>query len=320
MGQMNNLISLIIPCYNEEESIPVLHKELCRVSRELLDYEFEFLFIDDGSSDRTIDVIRKLTEKDIRVKYYSFSRNFGKEAAMYAGFVNAKGNYVAVMDADMQDPPTLLPQMLKLLENGEYDSVATRRMDRSGEPKVRSFFAKMFYGIINRISDTDIMDGARDFRLMKRDMVNAILAMSEYNRFSKGIFGWIGFKTFWLPYENRERVAGTTKWSFWKLFRYSLDGIINFSHVPLQIASWSGIVLTLISFLSILFIVIRKVLFGDPVAGWPSLVCIITFIGGIQLFCMGIMGQYLAKMYLEIKKRPHYIVSDTNEQDAVKIK
>ena len=220
----------------------------------------------------------------------------------------------------MQDPPTLLPQMLKLLENGEYDSVATRRMDRSGEPKVRSFFAKMFYGIINRISDADIMDGARDFRLMKRDMVNAILAMSEYNRFSKGIFGWIGFKTYWLPYKNVERVAGETKWNFWKLFKYAIDGIINFSEVPLSIASWSGIGMTFIAFIMMLIIIIRKVLFGDPVAGWPSLVCIITFIGGIQLFCMGIMGQYLAKMYLEIKKRPHYIVSDTNEQDAVKIK
>ena len=312
-------LSVVLPAYNEE----LMVGKTCRVLAEVLTkakIPYELVVVNDGSGDRTWEEIQKAGERDANVTGVLFSRNFGKEAAMYAGFVNAKGNYVAVMDADMQDPPTLLPQMLKLLENGEYDSVATRRMDRSGEPKVRSFFAKMFYGIINRISDADIMDGARDFRLMKRDMVNAILAMSEYNRFSKGIFGWIGFKTYWLPYENRERVAGTTKWSFWKLFRYSLDGIINFSHVPLQIASWSGIVLTLISFLSILFIVIRKVLFGDPVAGWPSLVCIITFIGGIQLFCMGIMGQYLAKMYLEIKKRPHYIVSDTNEQDAVKIK
>ena len=312
-------VALIVPCYNEQEALPIFYEEVMKVVTTM-NCQYELIFVNDGSKDNTLSILKNFAAKDENVTYISFSRNFGKEAAMYAGFSNADADYVAVMDADMQDPPALLPQMVKILETEDYDSVATRRVSRDGEPPIRSWFARKFYQLINKISDADIVDGARDFRLMKREMVDAIVAMGEYNRFSKGIFGWIGFKTYWLPYENRERVAGTTKWSFWKLFRYSLDGIINFSHVPLQIASWSGIVLTLISFLSILFIVIRKVLFGDPVAGWPSLVCIITFIGGIQLFCMGIMGQYLAKMYLEIKKRPHYIVSDTNEQDAVKIK
>lgn len=238
---------------------------------------------------------------------------------MYAGFCNARGDYVAVLDADMQDPPSLLPEMIGILEQGAYDSVATRRVDRKGEPPIRSMFARMFYKMMRRISDADIVDGARDFRLMNRNMVDAILSLSEYNRFSKGIFGWVGFRTCWLAYENRERVAGETKWNFWKLFKYSIDGIINFSQLPLSIASWSGIFLTFFSFLMIAFIIIRKLLFGDPVAGWPSLVCIITFIGGIQLFCMGIIGQYLAKTYMEVKKRPHFIVASTNREDAVKI-
>lgn len=239
---------------------------------------------------------------------------------MYAGFCNARGDYVAVMDADMQDPPALLPQMIELLEGGAYDSVATRRVTRQGEPPIRSFCARMFYKLINRISDADIVDGARDFRLMRREMVDAIVSMGEYNRFSKGIFGWIGFRTCWLPYENVERAAGETKWSFWKLFKYSIDGIINFSQVPLSIASWGGILLTALSFVMITFIVARKLLFGDPVAGWPSLACMITFIGGIQLFCLGIMGQYLAKTYLEVKKRPHFIIAETNREEAVKVK
>lgn len=239
---------------------------------------------------------------------------------MYAGFVHASGDYVAVMDADMQDPPSLLPQMLAILQGGGYDSVATCRHTRKGEPKMRSWFAKKFYMIINKISDADIVDGARDFRLMTREMVDAIVSMGEFNRFSKGIFGWIGFRTYWLPYENVERAAGETKWSFWKLFQYSIDGIINFSQVPLSIASWGGIALTALSFVMIAFIVVRKLLFGDPVAGWPSLACIVTFIGGIQLFCLGIMGQYLAKTYLEVKKRPHFIIRETNRKEAVKIK
>lgn len=238
---------------------------------------------------------------------------------MYAGFCNAKGDYVAVMDADMQDPPSLLPEMLQILETGEYDSVATRRVTRDGEPPIRSFFARMFYKLINRISEADIVDGARDFRLMKREMVDAIVSMCEYNRFSKGIFGWIGFKTKWLPYKNVERVAGETKWSFFKLFKYSLDGIVNFSQAPLSIASVSGLILTAIAFFMILFVVIRRLIFGDPVAGWASTVCIILFIGGVQLLCMGIMGQYLAKTYLEVKNRPHFIISETNDKDAKRI-
>lgn len=238
---------------------------------------------------------------------------------MYAGFCNAKGDYVAVMDADMQDPPSLLPEMIKILETGEYDSVATRRENRAGEPVIRSWFARKFYKIINKISDVDIVDGARDFRLMKREMVDAIIAIGENNRFSKGIFGWIGFRTYWLPYENVERVAGKTKWNFWKLLKYAIDGIINYSQVPLSIASWGGILFTCISFIMLVFIVLRRLIFGDPVAGWASTICIIIFIGGIELFCMGIMGQYIAKTYIETKRRPHYIISETNRDDVKKI-
>ncbi len=311
------LVSLIVPCFNESLSIPIFYEELCKVTKELPNYDFEFLFIDDGSSDNTLEVLCNHTQNDSRVKYISFSRNFGKEAAMYAGFCNSKGDYVAVMDADMQDPPSLLPEMLKILETGEYDSVATRRVSRDGEPRLRSFFARMFYRIINKISDADIVDGARDFRLMKRAMVDVIVKMSEYNRFSKGIFGWIGFRTYWLPYKNIERVAGETKWSFWKLFKYSIDGIINYSQTPLAIASWGGLICTILSFLMVVFIVVRKLVFGDPVDGWASTVCIIMFISGIQLFCSGIMGQYIAKIYLEAKKRPHYIVAKTNKEDIM---
>lgn len=311
-------ISLIVPCYNEEEALPFFYKEISRVSDEMNNYDFELIFVDDGSKDKTLETLQKLSAKDKRITYISLSRNFGKEAAMYAGFINASGEYAAVMDADMQDPPSLLPEMAAYLESGEYDSVATRRLNREGEPRIRSFFARAFYRIINKISDADIVDGARDYRLMKREMVDAIIEMGEYNRFSKGIYGWVGFKTKWLPFQNAERIAGETKWSFWKLFKYSLDGIINFSQVPLSIASWSGILLTGIALFIILFICIRKLLFGDPVAGWASLTCIIMFIGGIQLFCMGIIGQYLSKMYLEIKKRPHYIVRQTNREDTVK--
>lgn len=314
------LISLIIPCYNEEEVLPLLYPALGEVMDQLARFDFELLFVNDGSRDGTLQVLRQLARQDSRVQFLSFSRNFGKEAAMYAGFCNARGDYVAVMDADMQDPPALLPQMIELLEGGAYDSVATRRVTRQGEPPIRSFCARMFYKLINRISDADIVDGARDFRLMRREMVDAIVSMGEYNRFSKGIFGWIGFRTCWLPYENVERAAGETKWSFWKLFKYSIDGIINFSQVPLSIASWGGILLTALSFVMIVFIVARKLLFGDPVAGWPSLACMITFIGGIQLFCLGIMGQYLAKTYLEVKKRPHFIIAETNREEAVKVK
>ena len=317
---MKKSVSLIVPCYNEEAALPFFYEAVCEVASELDNYDFSFVFVNDGSKDRTLQILRELAAKDERVQYLSFSRNFGKEAAMYAGFCNAKGDYVAVMDADMQDPPSLLPEMIHILEDEEYDSVATRRVTRDGEPPIRSFFARMFYKIINRISEADIVDGARDFRLMKREMVEAIVSMCEYNRFSKGIFGWIGFRTKWLPYKNVERVAGETKWNFWKLFKYSIEGIVNFSQAPLSIASMSGLFLTLVSFLMVLFVFVRRMIFGDPVAGWASTICIILFIGGVQLLCMGIMGQYLAKTYLEVKKRPHYIVAETNNSDVKRVK
>lgn len=306
-------LSLIVPCYNEAESVPLFYQETTKVVGSIDDYEI--IFVNDGSTDATLSEIKELAKKDSHIVYLSFSRNFGKEAAMYAGFCNAKGDFVAVMDADLQDPPSLLPEMLEKLESGEYDSVATRRVSREGEPPIRSWFAKQFYKIINKISDADVVDGARDFRLMRREMVDAIIEMSEYNRFSKGIFGWIGFRTYWLPYENIERVAGETKWNFFKLFKYAIDGIINFSQVPLSIASWFGSGMTAVSFLALIFLVVRKLVFGDPVAGWASLACIIIFIGGIQLFCVGIMGQYIAKTYMEVKKRPHYIIAETNGAD-----
>lgn len=312
-------ISLIVPCYNEEESLPFFYKESTSILQQN-QYNYEILFINDGSTDNTLSILKHYSEIDSHIKYFSFSRNFGKEAAMYAGFCNAKGDYVAVMDADMQDPPSLLPEMINILDSGEYDSVATRRQNRAGEPMIRSWFAKKFYRIINKISDADIVDGARDFRLMKREMVDAIISMSEYNRFSKGIFGWIGFKTYWLPYENIERVAGETKWNFWKLFKYAVDGIINFSLTPISIASWFGIFMTLCSFIALLVVIIRQLIFGDPVAGWASTICIIIFIGGIQLFCLGIIGQYIAKTYMETKHRPHYIISETNSDEVIKIK
>lgn len=309
------MISLIVPCYNEQEALPIFYEEVTKVLQQM-GHAYELLFINDGSKDDTLKILKELGERDERVRYLSFSRNFGKEAAMYAGFCNAQGDYVAVMDADMQDPPSLLPQMMEIIDSGEYDSVATRRVTREGEPRIRSWFARMFYRIINHISETDIVDGARDFRLMKRDMVDAIVRMGEYNRFSKGIFGWIGFRTYWLSYQNVNRVAGETKWSFWKLFKYALEGVINFSQAPLSLASGFGLFMTVIAFVAVVVIVVRKLLFGDPVAGWASTVCIITLIGGIQLFCMGIMGQYIAKTYMEVKKRPHYIVAESNMEDV----
>lgn len=303
-------ISVIVPCYNEQESIGLFYEEMCRVSEEM-ENDFEYIFVNDGSADHTLEIVEDLALKDSRVKYISFSRNFGKESAIYAGFSKATGDYVVMMDADLQDPPKLLPEMLKYIQQG-YDSVATRRVTRKGEPPIRSFFARMFYKIINKISDVDIVDGARDYRLMTVQMKDAIVSMQEYNRFSKGIFGWVGFKTKWLEYENIERAAGETKWNFWKLFLYSLEGIIAFSTAPLVLASMFGLVFCLLAFIMILFIVIRTWVFGDPVAGWPSLVCIIFLIGGIQLLCIGIIGQYLSKTYLETKKRPKYIIKDSN--------
>ena len=316
-------ISIIVPCFNEEESLPYCYAEVTNVlngENELRGkYTYELIFVDDGSTDRTREILRAIECRDKHVVYISFARNFGKEAAMYAGFCNARGDYVAVMDADLQDPPSLLPEMVKILEEEDYDSVATRRMDRKGEPRVRSWFARKFYKLINRFSDADIVDGARDFRLMKREMVEAIVAMSEYNRFSKGIFGWIGFKTKWLAYENKERIAGQTKWSFWKLFRYAIDGIISFSLAPLNIASLLGFVMTVLSCLALIFIIVRRLIFGDPVAGWASTICVIIFIGGLQLAVLGIIGQYLAKTYMETKGRPHYIIAESSRDDIKRI-
>lgn len=313
------MISIIVPCYNEQEALPLFHKEVSRVLQEMGE-SYELIFVNDGSRDSTLSVMRTLAEEDDHIVYLSFSRNFGKESAMYAGFCNARGDYVAVMDADLQDPPALLPEMFALLQSGEYDSVATRRETRAGEPPIRSWFARRFYKLINRISDADIVDGARDFRLMRRSMVDAILSMSEYNRFSKGIFGWVGFRTYWLPYENVERVAGQTKWNFWGLCKYAIDGIIDFSQAPLSMASWFGIGMTACSIFALLFIIIRRLIWGDPVAGWASTICTILLIGGLQLFFLGIIGQYIAKIYLETKHRPHFIVSESNRSDASMIR
>mgnify|MGYP000773742126 CR=1 FL=1 len=303
-------VNLIVPCYNEAEALPLFKDELNKVIQTLDQYTFEILLINDGSTDTTLSVMKEICDTDSHYKYISFSRNFGKEAAMYAGFCNSDGDYAAIMDADMQDPPALLPDMLHCLETEDYDSVATRRVSRIGEPKIRSFFARNFYKLINKISDADVVDGARDFRLMKREMVDSIVAMCEYNRFSKGIFGWIGFKTKWLEYENVERAKGETKWNFWKLLVYSLDGITAFSTAPLLIASFVGVLFCIIAFLMIIFIIVRKLIFGDPVSGWPSLVCIILMTSGVQFFCTGILGQYLAKAYMEVKRRPIYLVKE----------
>ena len=306
-------IAIVVPCYNEQEAIPYFYEEVNKVSNTMRDKtEFEFLFVNDGSKDDTLKVLRELSKKDERVKYISFSRNFGKEAAMYAGLKEATGDYVAIMDADLQDPPALLPEMFDTLEKGEYDCVATRRVTRKGESKIRSFFARLFYKIMNLISNTEVVDGARDFRLMSRQMVNAILEIGEYNRFSKGIFGFVGFNTKWLEYENIERVAGKTKWSFWKLLLYALDGFTAFSTKPLNISTFVGILFCLISLIMIIFIICKTLIFGDPVGGWPSLACIVLFVGGVQLFCTGIMGEYISNTYLEVKNRPIYIVKETN--------
>ena len=305
-------ISLVVPCYNEEETVNLFYDEIQKIKSDFKGVSFEMIFVNDGSSDKTLEILRKLSSKD-DVRYISFSRNFGKEAAMYAGLEAATGDYVAIMDADLQDPPALLHEMYEILESGEYDSVATRRVSRKGEPIIRSFFARLYYKIINKISKTEIVDGARDFRLMTRQMVNSVLSLKEYNRFSKGIFSWIGYRTKWLEYENTPRVAGETKWSFWKLFLYSLDSIVAFSTVPLSIASVMGILFCFVAFLIIIFIIVRTIMFGDPTSGWPSMVCIMFFIGGVQLLCVGIMGQYLSKAYLEVKRRPIYIISETEK-------
>ena len=306
-------ISIVVPCYNEEAALPLFYQEVCRVAGEMAPVEFEFLFVDDGSRDGTLPLLRQLAAQDARVRFLSFSRNFGKEAGMLAGLQHAKGDFVALMDADLQDPPALLPELYRAVTEEGYDCAATCRTTRQGEPPIRSFFAKLFYKIINRISDADIVDGARDYRLMRRSVVDAILSLGEYNRFSKGIFGWVGFRTKWVPYENVERAAGETKWSFWKLLLYSLEGIVAFSTAPLAIASVLGVLLCFGSAVAIVVVVCKTLLFGDPVGGWPSTMCVLLFFSGVQLFCTGILGQYLAKTYLETKRRPVYLVRETEE-------
>lgn len=305
------LLSVVVPCYNEEENVADFYRELMKIQSyfQEKDIELEIWYINDGSKDNTVGEVKKLIEKDKRVHLLAFSRNFGKEAAIYAGLEKAKGDYVVFMDADLQDPPAILPEMYSYLEQG-YDSVATRRVDRKGEPPIRSFFARMFYRIMRKISKTEIVDGARDYRLMTRQVVDALLTMKEYNRFTKGIFGWVGFETKWLEFDNIERKKGETKWSFWKLFVYSIEGITSFSTVPLAFASLMGVVFCLLAFALIIFTIVRKVVFGDPTSGWPSLVCIISLISGVQLFCLGIVGQYLAKTYMEVKNRPIYLVKE----------
>ena len=307
-------LSIIVPCYNEEESVPLFYAEAVKQEAYFhdRDVEFEFIFVDDGSRDGTVNAVKALRERDERVHLVSFSRNFGKEAAIYAGLQKCRGDLVVLMDADLQDPPSLLPEMYSYIEEG-YDSVATRRVTRKGEPVIRSFFARMFYKLMNRISRTEIVDGARDYRLMTRQVVDAIMSMPEYNRFTKGIFGWVGYETKWLEYENIERRKGETKWSFWKLFLYSLEGIIAFSTVPLTIASVAGVFFCLVAFVIIVVTIVRKLLFGDPTSGWPSLVCIIMMVSGVQLFCLGIVGQYLSKTYMEVKRRPIYLVREEVE-------
>ena len=308
------LLSVIVPCCNEEENVRDFYDELCKnvdFFREK-QIEFEVIYVDDGSRDQTVSEVKKLHAEDGRVRLISFSRNFGKEAAIYAGLQKCRGDLVVLMDADLQDPPSLLPEMYSYIEEG-YDSVATRRVTRKGEPVIRSFFARMFYKLMNRISRTEIVDGARDYRLMTRQVVDAIMSMPEYNRFTKGIFGWVGYETKWLEYENIERRKGETKWSFWKLFLYSLEGIIAFSTVPLTIASVAGVFFCLVAFVIIVVTIVRKLLFGDPTSGWPSLVCIIMMVSGVQLFCLGIVGQYLSKTYMEVKRRPIYLVREEVE-------
>lgn len=306
------LLSIVVPCFNEEATIPIFYETVEKIKAQI-PAEVEYCFIDDGSRDRTLPILRELNKKSGGyVHYRSFSRNFGKEAALYAGLKMAKGDYIVTMDVDLQDPPSLLSKMWQILHDPEsdYDCVATRRTTRKGEPPIRSFFARLFYRLINELSDTEIVDGARDYRMMTRQMVNAVIQDSEYNRFSKGIFSWVGFHTKWLAYENVERSAGETKWSFWKLFKYSLEGILAYTTVPLYLSSVTGIIMCGVSFLALMFILVRALIYGDPVAGWPSLVCIITLLGGLVLLALGIMGLYIAKIYLETKKRQIFIVRE----------
>ena len=307
-----DIISIVVPCHNEEEMVPIFHKEITAVSEQLPDAVFEMIFVNDGSKDATLAELKRLASLDERVHYLSFSRNFGKEAAMVAGLRHATGNYVAVMDADLQDPPAMLVEMVALIRTGEYDCIGTKRVDRKGEPPIRSFFARQFYQLINRISDTEIVDGARDFRLMTRQMVDAVLEMTEFNRFSKGIFSWVGFETKYLSYENQERVAGKTTWSFWSLFKYSLDGIVAFSEAPLAIAAFTGFLSFAVAILAALILTVRTLVFGNATSGWTSLIVIILGMGGLQLLCLGILGKYLGKTFMETKRRPLYILKETD--------
>ena len=306
-------ISIVVSCYNEEKSLPYFYDEIVKVCKEMEKVDFEFLFVNDGSTDNTLSILKEFVKKDKRVRFISFSRNFGKEASMLAGLSNSRGDYVTLMDADLQDPPSMLPQMYQLIKDEVFDSVATRRVSRKGEPVIRSFCARCFYKLINKMSKVEMVDGARDYRLMTRQVVDSIVALQEYNRYSKGLFSFVGYETKWLEYENIERVAGETKWSFWKLFKYAIEGIVSFTTFPLSVSAILGVVMCFISFLAIIVIVIKTLIFGDSVGGWPSMVCILLFVSGIQLFCMGIMGQYLAKTYLETKKRPIYIIKETDE-------
>lgn len=305
-------ISIIVPCYNEQEALPYFYKAFQELTQNMVQESFELIFVDDGSRDKTLAVIKDLAKADERIAFISFSRNFGKEAAILAGLRYSKGDYVALMDADLQDPPALLPEMYQAVTQEGYDSAATRRVTRKGEPPIRSFFARRFYKLMNRISNTDLVDGARDYRLMNRKFVDALLSMQEYNRFSKGLFGWIGFKTKWIEFENVERVAGETKWSFWKLMLYAVEGIVAFSTAPLVLATVVGLVCCIFAFGGTTFIVLRKLIFGDQIQGWASTISVLLFLGGIQLLCIGILGQYLAKTYLETKNRPVYIVNESN--------
>lgn len=307
-------ISIIVPCYNEKESLPIFYEEMQKIVEKMADRAiFEFVLVNDGSKDNTLEIIRDLAKKDKNVKYISFSRNFGKEAGIYAGLKASTGDYVATMDADLQDPPMLLLEMFDTLETGEYDCCAAKSVSRHGYSFIRKIFTKMFYRIINKLSDVEMVDGARDFRLFSRQMVDSILEMEEYNRYSKGIFSFVGYNTKWIEYENQERVAGTTKWSFWKLFIYAIEGITAFSTKPLVFSAFIGVLFCFIAFLMIVFIIVKTLCFGDPVNGWPSMACIVIFVSGVQLFCIGIMGLYLSKTYLETKKRPIYIVKETEK-------
>ena len=310
---MKKKLTVIVPCYNEELALPYFYNEINKVSKKLSKVIFEVIFVDDGSTDKTLEVIKDMVKKDERIRFISFSRNFGKEAAMYAGLNYATGDYITIMDADLQDPPEMLIEMYDNIKNGEYDCIGTRRISRKGEPVIRSFFAKLFYKIINKMSKTEMVDGARDFRLMTRQMVNAILSLKEYNRYSKGLFSYVGFKTKWLEYKNVERVVGKSKWNFFKLFVYAIEGIVGFSTIPLILSAIIGLFFCLLSFIMIIVIIIRTLIWSDPVSGWPSLVCIILFVSGIQLFCIGIIGTYLSKIYLETKNRPIYVIKETEK-------